>query len=215
MGEREDFQEACNSFSKSSLKWSFSCFCDKFLCHVIDQPHPSAQSEQVTPDKEGFFFFPTNNALLINFRLSSDAEILLISTDRAYKSAPNMQKCVCIPTELPFYIPPLVVGFFLLSPKLGRSVGSFLFSLGGRFVSRSTRREKKLVFCGGGGGGRLRPHPISRREILKDGEEIHTNMFERRRKKGESVSLTLENFFLPLKSRFIITAAPPEAPQEQ
>ncbi len=34
---------------------------------------------------------PTNNALLINFRLSSDAEILLIiSTDSAYKSVPNV-----------------------------------------------------------------------------------------------------------------------------
>ncbi len=32
---------------------------------------------------------PTNNALLINFQLSSDAKILLLSTDWAYKSAPN------------------------------------------------------------------------------------------------------------------------------
>ncbi len=58
---------------------------------------------------------PTNNALLIYFLLSSDAEILLISTDWAYKSVPNMQKRVCnvytyIPTELPLCIPPLVVG---------------------------------------------------------------------------------------------------------
>ncbi len=37
---------------------------------------------------------PTNNALLIMFRLSSDAEILLKSTDWAYKSAPNVQKLV-------------------------------------------------------------------------------------------------------------------------
>ncbi len=38
---------------------------------------------------------PTNNALLINFLLSSDAEILLIITDWACKSAPNVQKRVC------------------------------------------------------------------------------------------------------------------------
>ena len=38
---------------------------------------------------------PTNNALLINFLLSSDAEILLISTDWAYESAQNVQKRVC------------------------------------------------------------------------------------------------------------------------
>ena len=37
---------------------------------------------------------PTNNALLINFLLSSDAEILLISADWACKSAPNVQKRV-------------------------------------------------------------------------------------------------------------------------
>ncbi len=59
--------------------------------------------------------YPTNNALLINFGLSSDAEILLVSTDWAYKSAPNVQEtcvqCVRIPTELPFCIPPSVVGY--------------------------------------------------------------------------------------------------------
>ena len=58
---------------------------------------------------------PTNNALLTNFRLSSDAKFLFISTDWAFKSAPNVQKMymqrVCIPTELPFCIPPLVVGY--------------------------------------------------------------------------------------------------------
>ena len=39
--------------------------------------------------------YPSNNALLINFRLSFDAEILLLSTDWAYNSVPNVQKCVC------------------------------------------------------------------------------------------------------------------------
>ncbi len=38
---------------------------------------------------------PTNNALLVNFRLISDAEILSISTDWACKSVPIVQKRVC------------------------------------------------------------------------------------------------------------------------
>ncbi len=38
---------------------------------------------------------PTNNALLINFRLISDAEILLLSTDWACTLAQNVQKHVC------------------------------------------------------------------------------------------------------------------------
>ncbi len=58
---------------------------------------------------------PTNNALLIIFRLNSAAEILLLSTDLAYKSgakrAKTCMQCVHIPTELPFWIPPLVVGW--------------------------------------------------------------------------------------------------------
>ncbi len=41
-------------------------------------------------------YVPTNNALLINFPLSSDGEtFFLISTDRARKSAPNVQRCAC------------------------------------------------------------------------------------------------------------------------
>ncbi len=39
--------------------------------------------------------FPTNNAPLVNFLLSSDAEILLISINRACKLVPNVQKRVC------------------------------------------------------------------------------------------------------------------------
>ena len=42
--------------------------------------------------EQGGTFFPTNNALLINFWLSSDAKFLLISQDSACESAPNMQK---------------------------------------------------------------------------------------------------------------------------
>ncbi len=38
---------------------------------------------------------PTTNTILINLWLSSDAEILLLSTDWAYKSALNVQKLVC------------------------------------------------------------------------------------------------------------------------
>ena len=61
------------------------------------------------------FSYPTNNALLINFRLSSDAGILLTSTDWAHKfdgkRAKTCMHCVHIPTELPFCIPPLVVGY--------------------------------------------------------------------------------------------------------
>ena len=58
---------------------------------------------------------PTNNALLKkNFRPSSDAEILLMSTDWACKSAPNVQKCVrdVCAFRLSFHLcmPPLVVG---------------------------------------------------------------------------------------------------------
>ncbi len=52
---------------------------------------------------------PTNNALLTDFLLSSDAEILLQSADRACKSAPKRAKeknpCtqrVRVPSELPF-----------------------------------------------------------------------------------------------------------------
>ncbi len=50
---------------------------------------------------------PTDNALLTNFWRSSDAEILLTSTDGARKSAHKRAKKTCVrrarvPTELPF-----------------------------------------------------------------------------------------------------------------
>ncbi len=41
---------------------------------------------------QGHLSGPTNNAPLINLRLSSDAEILLISTDWAYKLGPKCKK---------------------------------------------------------------------------------------------------------------------------
>ncbi len=59
-----------------------------FFCNTDFSKH--------TPTPLSFFStFPTHNALLVNFRLSSDAEILLISTNWACKSAPNLQKSVC------------------------------------------------------------------------------------------------------------------------
>ncbi len=72
---------------------------------------------------------PTNSALIINFQLSSDGEILLRSADRAYKLAPNIAKscmqCVHIPTELPFCIPPLVVGYKLVISLFESNFGVF------------------------------------------------------------------------------------------
>ena len=52
---------------RKEKKW-----CDKYGVNAIMAPHTHT--------------CPTNNATLINFRLSSGAEILLISTDWAYKS---------------------------------------------------------------------------------------------------------------------------------
>ena len=57
---------------------------------------------------------PTTHSLLIDFRPSSDAEILLISLRLSIqigaKRANTCMQCAHIPTELPFCIPPLVVG---------------------------------------------------------------------------------------------------------
>ncbi len=58
---------------------------------------------------------PTDNALVINFRVSSDAEITLINTGRAHKiGAKTCKNVACnvyrIPTDVPFCMPPLVVG---------------------------------------------------------------------------------------------------------
>ena len=70
---------------------------------------------------------PTNNTLLINFLLSSDAGTLSISTDWAYKSVPKhagtcMQR-VHVPTELPFCIPVLLVGHPVTQTSHNRSYG--------------------------------------------------------------------------------------------
>ncbi len=58
---------------------------------------------------------PTDNALLINFGLSSDAEIFVSKCRMSMRiGAVRPQKCVCnvyiFPTGLPFCIPPLLVG---------------------------------------------------------------------------------------------------------
>ncbi len=59
-------------------------------------------------------FCPTNNATLTNFLLSSDAEIFVNkhrpSMQIGAKRAKTCMQCVHIPTELPFCMPPLVVG---------------------------------------------------------------------------------------------------------
>ena len=60
--------------------------------------------------------YPTNNATLINFPLSSDAEIFVnnrrLSMQIGAKRAKNVyaMHVVHIPTELPFCVPPLLVG---------------------------------------------------------------------------------------------------------
>ncbi len=57
---------------------------------------------------------PTNNATLINFRLSSDAKNFVnkhrLSIQIGARRAKTCVQCVHIPTELPLCIPPLVVG---------------------------------------------------------------------------------------------------------
>ncbi len=58
--------------------------------------------------------YPTNSALLVNFRLSSDAEIFVnkhrLSMQVGAERARMRMQRVRIPTELPFCIPPLLVG---------------------------------------------------------------------------------------------------------
>ncbi len=81
-------------------------------------PPPPRESKKKWRKKSRHFSYygwgPANNSLLINFRLSSDAEILLTNTDRACELSPKRAKTctqrVRIPTELPFCMPPLVVG---------------------------------------------------------------------------------------------------------
>ena len=57
---------------------------------------------------------PTDNSLLISFRLSSDAKKLFnkhwLSIKIGARRAKTCMRCVPILTELPFCIPPLVVG---------------------------------------------------------------------------------------------------------
>ena len=58
---------------------------------------------------------PANNALLANFRLSSEPEIFVdkyrLSTQIGTKTCKNVHAtCAHVPTDLPFRMPPLVVG---------------------------------------------------------------------------------------------------------
>ena len=74
----------------------FSCSRLLLFCKLFVVKKKALNSSIVKPH---FYLltstYPTNNALLINFLLRSDAEILLIRSDCAYKSAPNVQKLVC------------------------------------------------------------------------------------------------------------------------
>ena len=78
----------------------------------------------------------TNNALLTNFLLSSDAEILSTITDGAYKSAPNMQKHVCnlhmFQLSFHFCIPPLVVGEVKITERKKKKALSTFLSFSAR-----------------------------------------------------------------------------------
>ena len=88
---------------------------------------------------------PTNNAPLINFFLSSDAKILLISTDWARKSAPKRAKMCMrrarVPTELPFCRPPLVVGRPFKPRKKGLSPLFFFGSMSAIFTTASVQGQ--------------------------------------------------------------------------
>ena len=112
----------------------------------------------------GFFWkhaslHPTNNALLINFRLSSDAGILLLSTDRACKLAPNVQKTlvqrVRIPTELPFCMP-TAAGWGTADPDMMIILAHTIVFSPPLLLTRSLRHQPRptlpLPPC--------RPHPI-------------------------------------------------------
>ncbi len=89
---------------------------------------PSLSLSFCTADKCSI---PTNNALLINFRLSSDAEIFannhrLSITSRCQTCKKRVCNVYKIPTELPFCTPPLVVGMERRNkngPLVARQVG--------------------------------------------------------------------------------------------
>ncbi len=162
--------------------------------------------------------YPTNNALLINFLLSSDAEILLIITDWAYKSVPNVQKRVCnmyiyIPTELPFCIPPLVVGYVALlwyKSGIDNKVETPLFApwilcctlTNGQCYRRLDAPPKPNIvghfvrdmMCSPHGGGTTQASPCLRSHVLCVGRD--TEDF------SSAVLLFLPFFPLPLKISF-------------
>ena len=79
-------------------------------------PHPHRKIEHPPPHAEenSYSSLPTSNALLIDFRLSSDADVLSISTEWACKvSGKHAKTCVQrvrVPTELPCCIALLLVG---------------------------------------------------------------------------------------------------------
>ena len=127
----------------------------KIDCSTSTYSGPNRKCHQVCEKK--LCAFPTNNALLICFLLSSDAEILSISTDGAHKPAPNVQKRVCI-----VYISRLSFHFAYHCWWLGR----YYLQFGGQ--SHPVGREKYIEiihFC-------IPPllvgfHKRERRNILK------------------------------------------------
>ncbi len=82
--------------NETASKWVHEWDISPFSSHERERegggenPAHFASKHEERRERE---YFPTNNALLINFRLSSDAEILLISTDWAYKIGAKRATC--------------------------------------------------------------------------------------------------------------------------
>ena len=73
-----------STFEWNPFLWSLWCNCVDTFRTVL--PFRTSGRTKI---------FPADSRLLISFRLSSNAEILLVSTDWAYELAPNVQKHVC------------------------------------------------------------------------------------------------------------------------
>ena len=78
------------------------------------EKEPVSNAHACTARRTLMWRYPTSNALLMNFRLKSDAEILLLrhrlGLQIGAKCAKTCMQRVRIPTALPFCVPPLVVG---------------------------------------------------------------------------------------------------------
>ena len=71
--------------------WEFFVVCDR----TENTSHNIVKKKYLFLSAVWRWLCPTNNALLISFWLSSDAEMLLTSTDWGYKSAPNVH-AMCV-----------------------------------------------------------------------------------------------------------------------